>query len=63
MVGHMSNMTGEELLLVTVLGGPLERHAVEQELDRRALSGPPQRRPRRPQHEPPAIRYSARLVA
>ena len=39
-------MSGEELLLVRVLGGAKVQPAIDQELDRRALLGAP-RRPRR----------------
>jgi len=38
----MQNLTGEELLLMSVLGGPKDRAAVERELDRRSsMSLPP----------------------
>ena len=44
MASQLSNLSGEELLLVSVLGAAKDRAAVDRELDRRALLGPPRRR-------------------
>ena len=38
---QIQNMTGDELLLLAVLGGPAVQARVDAELDRRALFGPP----------------------
>jgi len=46
MVAQLRNLSGEELLLVSVLGGPQQRRDVQRELDRRAVLGHPRRRPR-----------------
>ena len=43
MLAQLKQMTGEELLLVAVLGGPKVHPAIDRELDRRALMGPPGR--------------------
>ena len=39
MVVELRNMTGEELLLVSVLNGPKVQTLVDRELDRRAIFG------------------------
>ena len=49
MVAELKNMTGEQLLLVSVVGGPKVQDFVDRELDRRALLGRP-RRLQRPEH-------------
>jgi len=61
----LKHMTGEELLLVRILGGEKSRSVIEAELDRRAASGPP-----RDRHSEAywagrnhAMRRSARLAA
>jgi hypothetical protein len=41
MYASIEEMSGEELLLLTVLGGRNVAATVERELDRRALLGPP----------------------
>ncbi len=46
MFADLKNMAGEELLLVSVFGGTNVQPAIDRELDRRALLGPPSR-PRR----------------
>jgi len=56
MAPHLESLSGEQLLLVSVLGRPADRAAVQRELDRRALFGPPRRRRLR------AARVSARMV-
>ena len=43
MVAELKNMSGEQLLLVSVLGGSKVQDLVDQELDRRALSPRPKR--------------------
>ena len=43
MTANIKRLTGEELLLIAVLGGPDERVRIGQELDRRALWGSPPR--------------------
>ena len=43
MLTNLKQMTGEQLLLVSVLDGAKVRAAVDRELDRRALLGPPRR--------------------
>ncbi len=64
MTSELGQLTGEELLLMAVLGDAETRASIDQELDRRALSGPPSRRSRWAQPViNPAARYSARLVA
>ncbi len=62
MVAQLRNLSGEELLLVSVLGGGRERRDVQRELDRRAVLGPP-RRPRRQSRSALAWGYSAVMVA
>jgi len=47
MAARVENMIGEELLLLAVLGGEEDRAAVDRELDRRALAGPPLKERRR----------------
>jgi len=47
MAAELENMIGEELLLLAVLGGKDDRAAIDRELDRRALSGPPSMKARR----------------
>lgn len=44
MLAELKQMTGEELLLVAVLGGAKNHHAVDRELDRRSVMGQPARR-------------------
>ena len=44
---RIEDMTGEELLLLRVLGGWVVEPMVESELDRRVLTGPPGRSSRR----------------
>ena len=39
----LKRMTGEELLLLRILNGESTRPAIEAELDRRAMMGPPAR--------------------
>jgi len=45
MTSRLEMMSGEELLLTRILGGPEVQPVVDQELDRRSLLG--RRRPRR----------------
>lgn len=61
----MSQMTGAELLLRRVLGGPEALPLIEQELDQRALLGPPAERRRRSiaDGQPVMAQASDRLVA
>ena len=47
MVAELRNMSGEQLLLVSVLGEPKVQDLVDQELDRRAVLGRPKRLSRR----------------
>ena len=47
MLMNLKQMSGEQLLLVSVLGGTKVQDAVDRELDRRALLGRP-RKSRRP---------------
>ena len=65
MATELRQLSGEELLLMAVLGGPETRASIDHELDRRALAGPPERRQShwvRPAMTP-AARHSARLAA
>ncbi len=48
MVMELKGMTGEELLLASVLNGPKVQALVDRELDRRAIFGPLPRRDPRP---------------
>ncbi|MHC4983921.1 MAG: hypothetical protein ACYTF6_12245 [Planctomycetota bacterium] len=43
MTVELRTLTGEELLLLSIVGGPAVHAAVERELDRRALEGPPRK--------------------
>ena len=43
MVAELKQMSGEELLLVSVLGGSKVQDLVDRELDRRALEGGPRK--------------------
>lgn len=52
----IGTVTGQQLLLMRVLGGPRAQARIEKELDHRALSGPPARRQRRPGPYPVAVR-------
>jgi hypothetical protein len=61
----LERLSGEELLLLRILGGENVRTAVEGELDRRAQAGPPRRR-RSADYwagRTFAARHSARLAA
>ena len=44
MPASLETLTGEELLLTRILGDPSAGEMIAQELDRRALLGPPTRR-------------------
>ena len=47
MAGQLQHLTGEELLLTSILGGPQVQTDIDRELDRRALAPRPvSRRPR-----------------
>jgi len=65
MTVELNTMTGEELLLLSIFGGPDVHAAVEQELDRRAVKGPPRkvRAQSRPALRTACRREPARLVA
>ena len=41
---NVAAMTGEQLLLLRILGGEEVREQIDRQLDRRALLGPPPRR-------------------
>lgn len=58
MVLDLKHKTGEELLLISVLGGPQVQDCIDCELDRRALLGKPLPA-RRPSSHPNEPRHAA----
>ncbi len=61
----MKRMSGEELLLLSVLGGPTAHEAIDRELDTRALFGPPAKPERKAYREESILRIhpAAPMVA
>jgi hypothetical protein len=50
MIGNLQHMTGEQLLLMRILGEGPAVAIIDRELDLRALTGPPEARRRRGRH-------------